>query len=162
VEQVMLHGFWQSERGFTLIEVMIPIIIMMILFSAGVSVWLGAVESRKVDSATNQLVADLRLAHTNATNRLANHEVRLTDNSPTYRIGRPPAALDTYTTYTLPANTRVDTPTATLNIVFTPNGSVTPSGAPITLIVSTADGDPTDPSHTIEVNRITSRVEVDG
>jgi Tfp pilus assembly protein FimT len=162
VEQVMLHGFWQNERGFTLIELTIPVIIMMILFSAGVSIWLGAVQSRKVDSATNQMVADLRRAHTNATNRLANYEVRLTDNSLTYRIGQPPAALETYTTYTLPSNTRVDTTTPTLNIVFAPDGSVTPSvGAPITFNVRSADADG-NPSHTIEINRITSRVEVDG
>jgi prepilin-type N-terminal cleavage/methylation domain-containing protein len=152
---------WQHERGFTLIELTIPMIIMGILFAAAVPLWLGAVESRKVDSATNQMVADLRQAHTNATNSLANYEVRLTDNSSTYLIGRPPAALATYTTYTLPNNARVDTPGATpLNIVFAPNGSVTPPvGAPITFNVRSADG---NPSHEIEINRLTSRVEVDG
>ena len=154
------QGAWQHELGFTLIELSIPIIIMGILFAAAVPLWLGAVESRKVDSATNQMVADLRQAHTNATNSLANYEVRLTDNSSTYLIGRPPAALATYTTYTLPNNARVDTPGATLNIVFAPNGSVTPPvGAPITFNVRSADG---NPSHTIEINRLTSRVEVDG
>jgi Tfp pilus assembly protein FimT len=160
VKHVNLHRFWRSEQGFTFIELLIPIIIMIILFSAAVPIWLGAVESRKVDSATNQMVADLRRAHTNATNRLANYEVRLTNNSSTYRIGQPPAALATYTTYTLPDNVRVDTPGATLNIVFAPDGSVTPSvGAPITFDVDSADG---DPSHTIEINRLTSRIEVDG
>ncbi len=158
MKHVKLHGFWRSERGFTVIELMIIIIIMMILISVAVPIWLGAVESRRVDSATNQLVADLRRAHTNATNRLANHEVRLTDNSSTYRIGRPPAALETYTTHTLPDGAMVDTPGATLIITFKPDGSVTPSGAPITFNV-TRDG---DPSHTIEINRLTSRVEVDG
>jgi type II secretion system protein H len=157
---VKLHRLWQNERGFTLLEVMVVIIIMGIILAAASSMWFGAVESRRVDSATNQLVADMRLAHTQATNRLANHEVRLTDNSPTYRIGRPPAALDTYTTYTLPDDTKVDTPGATLNIVFMSDGSVTPSaGAPITFSVSSADG---NPSHTIEINRLTSRIEVDG
>jgi hypothetical protein len=106
------------------------------------------------------MVADLRHAHTQATNRLASHQVCLTDNSSTYRIGQPPAACATYTTYTLPENARVQTPGATLNIVFAPNGSVTPSaGAPITFDVSSADG---NPSHTIEIIRLTSRVEVNG
>jgi prepilin-type N-terminal cleavage/methylation domain-containing protein len=155
------HGFWQSERGFTVIEVMITIAVMGIVFAIASSIWFGVVESRKVDSATNQMVADLRLAHTRATNRLADHEVRLTDNSSTYRIGRPPAALETYTTYTLPDDTKVDTPGATLNIVFKPDGSVTPPGAPITFNVTSADADGA-PSHTIEVNRLTSRVKVDG
>jgi Tfp pilus assembly protein FimT len=142
--------------------VMVTIFIMGILAAVAMSFWWNVIESRRVDSATNQLVADLRLAHTNATNRLANYEVRLTDNSLTYRIGRPPAALETYTTYTLPSNTRVDTATPTLNIVFAPDGSVTPSvGAPLTFNVRSADADG-NPSHTIEVNRITSRVEVDG
>jgi prepilin-type N-terminal cleavage/methylation domain-containing protein len=155
VEQVKLHWSWQSERGFTLVEVMATIVFMGILAAIAMSFWFGVVESRQVDSATNQMVADLRLAHTSATNRLANHEVRLIDNSSTYQIG-PPAAL---TTDTLPDDTKVDTPGPTLNIVFKPDGSVTPSGAPITFDVSAADG---DPSHTIEVNRITSRIEVDG
>src|SRR5688500_9714996 len=105
---------WEYQRGFSLIELTIVIAIMGIIFAVASSSWFGAVESRKVDSATNQMVADLRQAHTQATNRLANHEVRLTDNGSTYRIG-PPAALETVT---LPDGTKVDTPGATLNIVF--------------------------------------------
>jgi prepilin-type N-terminal cleavage/methylation domain-containing protein len=149
------RAHWENQGGFTLIEVMITILIMGIVFAIASSTWLGAIESRKVDSATNQMVADLRQAHTQATNRLANHEVRLTDNGSTYRIG-PPAALETVT---LPDGTKVDTPGATLNIVFKSDGSVTPPGAPITFNVRSVDG---NPSHTIEVNRLTSRIEVDG
>jgi type II secretory pathway pseudopilin PulG len=154
VEQVMLHGSWQSERGFSVIELMIIIILMGIVFAIASSSWIGAVEGRRVTSATNQMVADLRQAHTSATNRLANHEVRLTDNSSTYQVG-PPAALETYT---LPDDTKVDTPGATLNIAFKPDGSTT-SGALITFNVSSADG---NPNHTITINHITSKVEVDG
>ena len=64
------QGALEDERGFTLIEVMVIIIIMGIVFAIASSTWFGVVESRRVDSATNQLAADLRLAHTSATNRL--------------------------------------------------------------------------------------------
>jgi prepilin-type N-terminal cleavage/methylation domain-containing protein len=141
------------ERGFTLPEVLVVIAIMGTVFAIASATWFGIVESRQVDSATNQMVSDLRLAHTRATNRLANHEVRLTDNASTYQIG-PPAALETRT---LPDDARVDTAGPTLNIVFKPDGSATPSGSPITLRVSSADG---APDHDIEINTATSRVKV--
>ena len=64
------RGLWQHEHGFTLAEVMITIVIMGIVFAIASSTWFGVVESRRVDSATNEMVAELRLAHTRATNRL--------------------------------------------------------------------------------------------
>jgi type II secretion system protein H len=164
------RAHWENQGGFTLIEVMITILIMGIVLAIASSTWLGAIESRKVDSATNQLVADLRQAHTHAINRLADWEVHLTDNSPTYEIRNdlddngviecPNTDGDCeIVTYTLPDDAKVDTPGATLDFVFTPDGSVTPPGAPITFSLSSADG---NPSHTIEINRLTSRIEVDG
>ncbi len=69
------HGFWKSERGFTLPEVLTVIVLMGILFAIASSTWFGIVESRRVDSATNQVAADLRLAHTSATNRLGKAKV---------------------------------------------------------------------------------------
>ena len=64
------HGSWCSEQGFTLAEVMIVIAFMGIVLAIATSSWFGVIESRRVDSATNQLAADMRLAHTSATNRL--------------------------------------------------------------------------------------------
>ncbi|MDQ4063016.1 MAG: hypothetical protein M3122_03780 [Actinomycetota bacterium] len=53
------------------------IAIMGILLAIGIIILLGILEQRRVDAATNQLVADLRLAHTNATNQLTDWRVVL-------------------------------------------------------------------------------------
>lgn len=58
-------SLWRDARGFTLPEVMIIIVIMGILFAIAASTWFGVVESRNVDSATNQGTADMRLAPPN-------------------------------------------------------------------------------------------------
>jgi type II secretion system protein H len=150
------HEHRQSEEGFTLPEVLIVIVLMGIVFAIASSTWFGIVESREVDSAANQMVSDLRLAHTRATNRLAEHGVRLTDNSSTYQIESPaPAAVETRT---LPDDVRVQTTGDTpLEIVFKPDGSAAPVGPPITFKVASADG---APDHTIEINTATSRVRI--
>jgi prepilin-type N-terminal cleavage/methylation domain-containing protein len=146
------HDLWLSERGFTLSELMIVIVLMGIVFAIATSTWARVVESRQVDSATNQMVSDLRLAHTRATNRLVSHEVSLTAGNSTYNIG--PAGAPQ--TRTLPDDTDVDT---TRTIVFSPGGSAsaTPPGSPITFKVRSADG---SPDHDIEINTMTSRVRV--
>ncbi len=64
-----------EEDGFTLPEVLIVIVLMGILFGIATSTWFGVVESRRVDSAANQLASDLRLAHTRATNQLSDWQV---------------------------------------------------------------------------------------
>ncbi len=56
-------------------EVLIVIAIMGLLFAIATSTWTGVTESRKVDFATNQLAAELRLAHTSATNQLTEWRV---------------------------------------------------------------------------------------
>ena len=59
------------ERGFTLVEVMVTILVMGILFAIATASWQNLIEGRRVASAANQVKADLRLAHSSATNRLA-------------------------------------------------------------------------------------------
>src|SRR5215203_7381175 len=82
------QGAWEDERGFTLLEVLVTIVIMGIVLAIATSSWFKAVESRRVDSATNQVVADLRLAHTQATNRLIDSSfVVLSADSSTYQVG---------------------------------------------------------------------------
>lgn len=58
------------------------IAIMGILLAIGIIVWLGLLEQRRVDAAARQFAADLRLAHTSATNQLTDWRV-------IYRLGQP-------------------------------------------------------------------------
>jgi prepilin-type N-terminal cleavage/methylation domain-containing protein len=153
------RGFWEDARGFTLAEVMITIILMVIVFGIASSTWFGVVESRRVDSATNQVVADLRLAHTQATNRLTDSSfVVPSADSTTYQVG--PAG-DTETR-TLPGDDQGTPKTkivAATTIVFKSNGeATTPAGDPPgDITVAAIDG---DPSHLIQINPVTSRVNI--
>src|SRR5215204_3445413 len=91
------QGALEDERGFTLIEVIITTILMLIVFGIASSTWFKVAESRRVDSATNQVVADLRLAHTQATNRLTESSFIVPSaDSSTYEIG-PDGDLETMT-----------------------------------------------------------------
>lgn len=69
--------FGQDERGFTLPELLVVIVILGILLAIAIIVWLGLLEQRRVDAATDQLRADLRLAHASATNQLTDWRVVL-------------------------------------------------------------------------------------
>ena len=71
-----IRALRENERGFTLPEVLITTILLGIVFSIATPTWFGVIESRSVDSATNQVAADLRLAHAAATNRLAVSGIR--------------------------------------------------------------------------------------
>src|SRR5215203_7328523 len=114
----------EDERGFTLIEVMITIIIMGIVFSIASSTWFGAIESRRVDDGTNRLAADLRHAHSRAINRLAPQTVTLTGGSSQYTMTgvTDPIDLDDF-----PGANVVVVNTAAA-ITFNPDGSATLPG----------------------------------
>jgi prepilin-type N-terminal cleavage/methylation domain-containing protein len=165
----MLQGLWHTERGFTFVELMVTILIMGILAAIAMSFWWNVVDSRRVDSATNQLAADMRLAHTTATNRLAPQEVSLVTGSSEYSMtGAPFRDLDEDPDQdvTIVDNMIVDgTVTSPVTITFCSNGSVvippslcSPPGPPITIEVRSAADN--DPCHEIEVNTVTSRIEI--
>jgi prepilin-type N-terminal cleavage/methylation domain-containing protein len=166
VEQVILHGFWQSERGFTLIEVMVVIIIMGVLAAIAMSFWGNVVEARRVDSATNQVASELRRAHTSSINRLEDWQVDLRppgDPSSNYRMGHcedpcvgglPPPSLS------LEERTEFPPGMSGVRVVFHPNGEAEFFGAAGNIIQVRSAADDGSPCHEIEVNEITSRIEV--
>ncbi len=71
----------KGEAGFTLPEMTIVIAIMGIVLAIASSSWFATIEGRRVDSATTQLVSDLRLAHSKATNRLTEQYIVYVPNS---------------------------------------------------------------------------------
>jgi prepilin-type N-terminal cleavage/methylation domain-containing protein len=150
VSWAKVRRFWCQDRGFTLPEVLIVIVLMGIVLAIASSIWFNVVESRAVDSATNQVASDLRLAHTSATNQLADWQVSLTSGSSTYTMGRVGA---TPSTRTLPDGTEAGT---TVTITFKPDGSAQAT-ASSPYKVRAADG---DPDHDIQLNEATSRVSV--
>lgn len=70
-------GLLGDERGFTLPEVLTTVAILGILLAIAMTMWNSVIESRRVDSAANQLASDMRLAHTRATNQLTDWRVVL-------------------------------------------------------------------------------------
>ena len=147
-----IHGFWQGERGFTLVEVMTTIVIMGILAAIAMSVWWPVVESRRVDSATNQIASELRRAHTSATTRLEDWRVEVDADTRDYRIG-PDGDPTLLSPGSLPERTEF---VGNFVIVFEPNGEAAITGAG-NIQVAADDG---SPCHEIEVNTVTSRIDV--
>ena len=146
----------KNERGFTLPEVVITIVLIDIVMARAYSVWFGVVERRAVDSAANQLASDMRLAPSSATNRLADWRIEVPSaNSSSYGIGPSGGTLGTRT---LPDDTRIEV-TAATTIIFKPNGAAEISGGGGPFVVSSSDG---DPDRTIELNTATSRTKFVG
>jgi hypothetical protein len=136
---------------------------MGIVFAIASSSWFGMIESRRVDSATNQMVSDLRRAHTSATNRLQNWQVDPIVNTGNYRIGpcvapcAAPLPLSS-PSRTLEEGTLFKPPESVARVVFKPDGTAQITGTG-NIKVAAADG---SPCQEIEVNTVTSRIKVSG
>lgn len=158
----MTIGSPSNERGFTLAEVMVTIIMLGILAAIAIPSWWSVVEARRVDSATNQVAADLRLAHSSAINRLTEWRVVVpANNSPTYQTGSADDfAAGTFKTRSLAEGAGGTQIAAAATIIFNADGSATlPGGASTVTITVQADGGA--PNRAIEVSRANSRIDVD-
>lgn len=164
MSSVRLLEFGKDVRGFTLPEVLTTIVIMGILVGIAVPTWQSVVEGRWVDSATNQLASDLRLAHSKATNQLKPYQVVLTDGGSSYQIG-PQGGLFQTRDFCGDdgcdsSDPKVDTSLTTIE--FKPDGSATgPTDVANEIVVSKTANPATDPKHSISINPVTSRVKVD-
>ncbi len=152
------HGALDDESGFSLTELLLVIIVMGILFAIASSTWFKAVESRNVDSAANQVAADLRLAHSSANNRLVPWRVLLLAGSPNYQLVKSstPASPTVVTKQRwLPDGTTIGT---TKTVEFAANGSASLiTGSGNTVVVRSTDG---SPRRVVEFNTQTSMVKV--
>jgi prepilin-type N-terminal cleavage/methylation domain-containing protein len=73
----------EDERGYTLQEVLTVVVIISILVAIAVVIFLALLERWRVEAAASQFAADLRLAHTRATNQLTDWRVVfMPDGSP--------------------------------------------------------------------------------
>jgi type II secretory pathway pseudopilin PulG len=141
------------------------ILLMGVVLAIASSSWLGAIQSRKVDSATNQVASDLRFAHSQATNRLADSNFTTPDPTPpagavplsTYEIGPAGAVASDR----LPSGSQISVAT---NIKFKADGTaeVVSGPAPVGGFITVTVRSSTDATknHDIQINTATSRVRV--
>ena len=154
----LLHRAKANEHGFTLIELLATVLILGILFGIASSTWFRVIQSRQVDSATNQLVADLRLANSKATNRLVPYRIVLTNNSSDYQFG--PAG--NTTVQTLPDEVKTTTTSSPKTIEFQTNGSVTGvTGAADEIIISKTSFGGITTQHGVSIQPATARIKID-
>lgn len=182
---------WISDhRGFTLVEVLTTIAIIGILAAIAIPSWLGITESRRVDSSTNQLVADMRLAHTKSSNQLATWRVTLNPNKAAEGAGEDYSLVQlnaagnpiggSKISRTFPGDALLNSPTlvpisGTSGADFAPDGSASAVGT-INLSASSTDGCPSStptggpriqvtvdgsPMHCATFNNSTSRIQID-
>jgi prepilin-type N-terminal cleavage/methylation domain-containing protein len=70
----------EDERGYTLPEVLTAVAIVSIILAIGIIVLLALLERWRVEAAADQFAADLRLAHTRATEQLTDWRVVFMDD----------------------------------------------------------------------------------
>ncbi len=75
VWRVSAEARLRDERGFTLQETLVTVFIMGLLLAIGIIIFLGILERWRVDAAATQVKADLRMAHSSASNQLTDWRV---------------------------------------------------------------------------------------
>lgn len=167
-----IWGTGRSERGFTLPEVLITIVILGILVAIAIPTWQGVVNSRKMDSAANQFASDLRLANNRATNRLEDWKIvfstRVADNSDYKLVSEGGTEINrSLPEGTVVLNTEVNENVSTRTIVFSTRGSASPDPGYSdsdpdgeTGEIDTTVGVPGGPERVVSVVPTTAEVEV--
>jgi prepilin-type N-terminal cleavage/methylation domain-containing protein len=75
-----IFGVREDEGGYTLPEALTAVAIMSIILVIGVIVLLALLERWRVEAAADQFAADLRLAHTRATEQLTDWRMVFMDD----------------------------------------------------------------------------------
>ena len=156
----------KDQRGFTLPELLVTIAIMGILLAIAIIIWLGLLEQRRVDAAANQFAADMRLAHSKATNQLSEWRLILVPDRADQSAGADyymvkPSSNECIQRF-FPANVKIEdhnpalndtpaivpptcpspAPTVTRKIEFNSNGTLAFRLGPSGSICVTVDNDP--------------------
>src|SRR5215204_186719 len=94
----------RDERGYTLPEILTAVSIMSIILAIGIIVLLALLERWRVEAAADQFAADLRLAHTRATEQLTDWRVVfMHDGTPLSRCASADYCMVKLTFHTVPA-----------------------------------------------------------
>lgn len=157
-----------SQRGFTLPELLAVITIMGIVFAIATMSWSSIREARQVDSAANQLAADMRLAHNRATNQLTDWRVKVDVGSPDYELQKldgVDGSVDTTATVSrkLPEGTSVKSATFDGSdefVEFNSDGTVKDPSSSGPYEVSVGPEAGANPTADLEIITLTSRVEI--
>jgi prepilin-type N-terminal cleavage/methylation domain-containing protein len=70
VRGATFKGVWKDQRGYTLPEALTAVAIAGVLAAISLIILLALLERWRVEAAADQLAADMRLAHANATQQL--------------------------------------------------------------------------------------------
>lgn len=128
--------------GFTLVELMVTIVVLAILLAIGIPAFASLIASNRLTSATNELMAALQTARTEALRR--NARVTVCPAAPTAN-GCSGAWRDGWIAFVDPSAGNAPSPENAADILFRggplPTGIVAVANAPLSSYVSfTADG----------------------
>jgi prepilin-type N-terminal cleavage/methylation domain-containing protein len=77
VRGASFKGIWKDQRGYTLPEVLTAVAIAGVLAAISLVILFALLERWRAEAAADQLAADMRLAHANATQQLTDWRVVL-------------------------------------------------------------------------------------
>lgn len=155
--RVLKSELRRRQEGFTLPELMVVILVMGIIAAITIPTWRNVTESQALTASTNQVVADLRKAHSAATNRLTDQVVEFTAGQKKYRMG-PSGNLKDRPLPSEGAHTRSAN---SVTVTFKPDGTATIIGtAPVQISLDKISPKSSEIQN-IGVNAATSRVRLD-